>query len=61
MGLACAYQATVQYSQRTVLETGTQTGSEVTMVEIETQTTRVIAQELKRNSGQEKQWVRIID
>jgi len=37
--LALAYQATVQDSQRTVAETGTQTASEDKMVEAETQTT----------------------
>jgi len=39
LGLACAYRATVQYSQRTVVEAGTQTASEDTMFGIGTQTT----------------------
>ncbi|KAJ7412559.1 Gag polyprotein [Willisornis vidua] len=41
-GLACAYRATVQYSQRTVVEAGTQTASEDTVVETGTQTTTVV-------------------
>ncbi|GAB0209685.1 cAMP-dependent protein kinase inhibitor alpha [Grus japonensis] len=54
-GLACAYRATVQYSQRTVVEEGTQTAAEDTMVEIGTQTTTttVIAPVVKK-----KQWTR---
>ncbi|XP_039240626.1 uncharacterized protein LOC120323903 [Pipra filicauda] len=42
-GLACAYRATVQYSQRTVVEAGTQTAFEDTMVEKGTQTTTTVA------------------
>ncbi|GAB0206700.1 hypothetical protein GRJ2_003135600 [Grus japonensis] len=53
-GLACAYQATVQYSQRTVVEEGTQTAAEDTVAEIGTQTTTtVIAPVVKK-----KQWTR---
>ncbi|GAB0206907.1 hypothetical protein GRJ2_003156300 [Grus japonensis] len=51
-GLACAYRATVQYSQRTVVEAGTQTASEDTLVELGTQTTTtLIAPVVKK-----KQW-----
>ncbi|GAB0206427.1 hypothetical protein GRJ2_003108300 [Grus japonensis] len=54
-GLACAYRATVQYSQRTVAEAGTQTAAEDTVAEIGTQTitTTVIAPVVKK-----KQWTR---
>ena len=55
-GLACAYRATVQYSQRITVEAGTQTASENAMVEIGTQTTTtttVIAPVVKK-----KQWTR---
>ncbi|GAB0208081.1 hypothetical protein GRJ2_003273800 [Grus japonensis] len=54
-GLACAYRATVQYSQRTVVEEGTQTAAEDTVAEIGTQTitTTVIAPVVKKN-----QWTR---
>ncbi|GAB0207417.1 mitochondrial enolase superfamily member 1 [Grus japonensis] len=54
-GLACAYRATVQYSQRTVVEAGTQTASEDTVAEIGTQTitATVIAPVVKK-----KQWTR---
>ncbi|GAB0207342.1 hypothetical protein GRJ2_003199800 [Grus japonensis] len=54
-GLACAYRATAQYSQRTVVEAGTQTASEDALVEIGTQTitTTVIAPVVKK-----KQWTR---
>lgn len=53
-GLAYAYRATVQYSQRTMVEAGTQTASKDTMLEIGTQTTTtVIAPVVKR-----KQWTR---
>ncbi|GAB0208044.1 hypothetical protein GRJ2_003270100 [Grus japonensis] len=53
-GLAHAYRATVQYSQRTVVEAGTQTASEDALVEIGTQTTTtVIASVVKK-----KQWTR---
>ncbi|GAB0202585.1 hypothetical protein GRJ2_002724100 [Grus japonensis] len=54
-GLACAYRATVQYSQRTVVEAGTQTAAEDTVAEIGTQTitTTVIAPVVKK-----KQWTR---
>ncbi|XP_054671609.1 uncharacterized protein LOC129202590 [Grus americana] len=54
-GLACAYRATVQYSQRTVVEEGTQTAAEDTVAEIGTQTmtTTVIAPVVKK-----KQWTR---
>ncbi|KAK4810584.1 hypothetical protein QYF61_007321 [Mycteria americana] len=38
-GLACAYQATVQYYQRTVVKAGTQTTSENTLTETGVQTT----------------------
>ena len=52
---ACAYRATVQYSQRTVAEAGTQTASEDSVVEAGTQTTTttVIAPVMKN-----KQWAR---
>ncbi|XP_010568992.1 PREDICTED: uncharacterized protein LOC104833793 [Haliaeetus leucocephalus] len=54
-GLAYAYRAIVQHSQRTTVEAGTQTASEDTMLEIGTQTTTttVIAPIVKR-----KQWTR---
>ncbi|GAB0207108.1 hypothetical protein GRJ2_003176400 [Grus japonensis] len=54
-GLACAYRATVQYSQRTVVEERTQTAAEDTVAEIGTQTitTTVIAPVVKK-----KQWTR---
>ncbi|GAB0210142.1 hypothetical protein GRJ2_003480000 [Grus japonensis] len=54
-GLACAYRAIVQYSQRTMVEEGTQTAAEDTLVEIGTQTTTatVIAPVVKK-----KQWTR---
>ncbi|GAB0207603.1 hypothetical protein GRJ2_003226000 [Grus japonensis] len=54
-GLACAYRATVQYSQRTVVEEGTQTAAEDTVAEIGTQTitATVIAPVVKK-----KQWTR---
>ncbi|GAB0208835.1 hypothetical protein GRJ2_003349200 [Grus japonensis] len=54
-GLACAYRATAQYSQRTVVEAGTQTAAEDTVAEIGTQTitTTVIAPVVKK-----KQWTR---
>ncbi|KAK4822911.1 hypothetical protein QYF61_023274 [Mycteria americana] len=38
-GLACAYRATVQYYQRTVVKAGTQTTSENTLTETRVQTT----------------------
>ncbi|KAM9591477.1 uncharacterized protein ACIBXB_006274 [Morphnus guianensis] len=55
-GLAYAYRAIVQHSQRTTVEAGTQTASEDTMLEVGTQTTTtttVIAPIVKR-----KQWTR---
>ncbi|KAM9590504.1 uncharacterized protein ACIBXB_005765 [Morphnus guianensis] len=55
-GLAYAYRAIVQHSQRTTVEAGTQTASEDTMLEIGTQTTTrttVIAPIVKK-----KQWTR---
>ncbi|GAB0177976.1 hypothetical protein GRJ2_000262900 [Grus japonensis] len=53
-GLACVYRSTVQYSQRTVVEAGTQTAAEDTLAEIGTQTTTtVIAPVVKK-----KQWAR---
>ncbi|GAB0207263.1 hypothetical protein GRJ2_003191900 [Grus japonensis] len=54
-GLACAYRATVQYSQRTVVDSGNQTTSEDNIGEIGTQTTTttVIAPVVKK-----KQWTR---
>jgi len=55
-GLACAYQATVQYSQKTVAEAGTQTAPEHNGVEggTRTTTTTVIAPLVKNK----KQWTR---
>jgi len=55
-GLSCAYQATVQYSQKTVSEAGTQTAPEDNRVEVGTQTTTttVIAPLVKSK----KQWTR---
>jgi len=55
-GLAWAYRVTVQYSQKTVAEAGTQTASEDNRVEVGTQTTTttVIAPVVKSK----KQWTR---
>jgi len=41
-GVACANQATVQYSQKTVAEAGTQNASEDNIVEAGTQTTVIV-------------------
>jgi len=56
-GLACAYRATVQYSQKTVAVAGTQTSSEDNMVEVGTQTTTttVIAPLVKKQKTVDKE------
>ncbi|KAJ7407373.1 hypothetical protein BTVI_63407 [Pitangus sulphuratus] len=53
--LACAYRTTVQYSEKTVVEAGTQTIMEDTLAETGTQTTTitVIAPVVKK-----KKWMR---